>query len=511
MPTLPELVQQGLAAHRAGDHEAAGRAYAAVLRLQPHHAGVLHLSGLLAHQQGQYEDARALVEQALCLRPRAATFHTTHGHVLEALNDLAAARKAHETAVRLQPELLDARLQLARVLWRSTDPDAARAQLDRLLAHAPDHLGARQERARLAREQNDHTVADADLAHWARLKPLDLTPVVTAGMLAYERGEDQKAMEWLQQARTRRLNQPGHRDITVSTKLQHDLQQLHWLLERGELDPDDAARAIDAYTQVYTDLYGSVDQHAEAPKGLQPLSEAQKYLLAPWYMQPHHVPECPAEPDGALNPALSREAILAEWHAQSPGLSVLDDLLKPTVRHRLWAWCHRATIWSDFTYAGGYVGATIADGFVNPLVLQIARELGALLPELFADAPLRQAWAYKYAPQLQGINPHADAAAVNVNFWLAPDEANRDPNTGGLVVYLREAPLDWDFEAFNNEPERLMQLVHDENIPPIRIPHRCNRAVVFNADLIHATDTLHFGTRYEDRRINVTMLFGARG
>ena len=87
------------------------------------------------------------------------------------------------------------------------------------------------------------------------------------------------------------------------------------------------------------------------------------------------------------------------------------------------------------------------------------------------------------------------------------DEANRDPNTGGLVVYLREAPLDWDFEAFNNEPERLMQLVHDENIPPIRIPHRCNRAVVFNADLIHATDTLHWHAT--NRRINVTMLFGA--
>ncbi|HCH64881.1 MAG TPA: hypothetical protein DFR83_18895 [Deltaproteobacteria bacterium] len=510
MTTLPELVQQGLAAHQAGDPQAARRAYTAVLRLQPQHVVVLHLSGLLAHQCGQHEDARARVEQALRLRPRAAQIHTTHGRILEALGQLDAARTAHETAVRLQPDLLEARFQWARLLSRTGDTVSARAQLDPLIARAPDHLELRQERAAIAREQGDHAVADADLAQWARLRPLDLTPVVTAGMLAYERGEDRQAMEWLRQARERRLKQPGRRDITVSTKLQHDLQQLRWLQDRGELDGRDAELAIEAYTLVYTQLYGAPDAPAIAPRGLQPLSEHQKKALQPWYLQPHHVPECPAEPDGALNPALSRDAILAEWTTQAPGLAVLDGLLKPSVRHRLWTWCHSATIWSDFTYTGGYVGATIADGFVNPLLLQIARELRALLPELFANAPLRQAWAYKYAPRLQGINPHADAAAVNVNFWLAPDEANLDPTSGGLVVYLREAPLDWDFEAFNNDPARLMKLIHDEKIPPIRVPHRCNRAVVFNADLIHATDTLHFRPRYEDRRINVTMLFGSR-
>ena len=36
---------------------------------------------------------------------------------------------------------------------------------------------------------------------------------------------------------------------------------------------------------------------------------------------------------------------------------------------------------------------------------------------------------------------HADAAAVNVNFWLTPDDANLDPDGGGLVVWDKEAPL----------------------------------------------------------------------
>jgi hypothetical protein len=45
----------------------------------------------------------------------------------------------------------------------------------------------------------------------------------------------------------------------------------------------------------------------------------------------------------------------------------------------------------------------------------------------------------------------------------------------------------------------------------IRIAHRQNRAVIFNSNLVHETDTLHFRPGDENRRINITMLFGIRG
>jgi hypothetical protein len=35
---------------------------------------------------------------------------------------------------------------------------------------------------------------------------------------------------------------------------------------------------------------------------------------------------------------------------------------------------------------------------------------------------------------------HADFAAVNVNFWITPDEANLDSKTGGMIVYDLEVP-----------------------------------------------------------------------
>ena len=42
------------------------------------------------------------------------------------------------------------------------------------------------------------------------------------------------------------------------------------------------------------------------------------------------------------------------------------------------------------------------------------------------------------------------------------------------------------------------------------VPYAENRVVLFNSDLFHETDTLEFKTGYENRRINVTMLFGNR-
>ena len=44
----------------------------------------------------------------------------------------------------------------------------------------------------------------------------------------------------------------------------------------------------------------------------------------------------------------------------------------------------------------------------------------------------------------------------------------------------------------------------------MKVPYRENRAVIFDSDLFHRTDTLRFKPGYENRRINVTMLFGRR-
>ena len=41
----------------------------------------------------------------------------------------------------------------------------------------------------------------------------------------------------------------------------------------------------------------------------------------------------------------------------------------------------------------------------------------------------------------------------------------------------------------------------------LRVPHRANRALVFESRLFHQTDTVRFAKGFTKRRINVTFLF----
>ncbi|MGH3679616.1 MAG: hypothetical protein ACRDT2_05060 [Natronosporangium sp.] len=105
---------------------------------------------------------------------------------------------------------------------------------------------------------------------------------------------------------------------------------------------------------------------------------------------------------------------------------------------------------------------------------------------------------------------HADFAAVNVNFWVTPEDANLDPASGGLVVYAVDAPLSWDFYTYNGRVDVINAFLQRQQARSITIPYRQNRAIIFNSDLFHGTAAVHFRPGYENRRINITMLYGDR-
>ena len=104
---------------------------------------------------------------------------------------------------------------------------------------------------------------------------------------------------------------------------------------------------------------------------------------------------------------------------------------------------------------------------------------------------------------------HADEAAVNVNIWLTPDEANLDPTSGGLVVYTVKPPKDWDFELYNRDTDFVYErLIKPSDFANVTIPYRENRAVIFDSALFHATDKFAFKKGYKNKRINLTLLYG---
>ena len=128
---------------------------------------------------------------------------------------------------------------------------------------------------------------------------------------------------------------------------------------------------------------------------------------------------------------------------------------------------------------------------------------------------IAQQWAYKYSEESGGIKTHADEAAVNVNMWLTPDESNvgDDAHGGGLVVHLRRAPLDWDFDSINGPAGAPKVKGLLKGAPSVRIPYRANRAVIFDSNFFHRTDDFKFRPWSESilhSRINLTLLYGKR-
>ena len=90
------------------------------------------------------------------------------------------------------------------------------------------------------------------------------------------------------------------------------------------------------------------------------------------------------------------------------------------------------------------------------------------------------------------------------------DENNLAPEAGGLRLFDVPSPQDWSFYDFNVNKKKIYDFLdrHQSRERAIVVPHGCNRAVLFNSTLFHETDAIRFKEGYENRRINVTYLFG---
>ena len=116
---------------------------------------------------------------------------------------------------------------------------------------------------------------------------------------------------------------------------------------------------------------------------------------------------------------------------------------------------------------------------------------------------------------LEGVAEHTDDGAVTFNFWITPDDANLSADAGGLVVYVKEQPMDWDWERYNNQkysPEIQREVAEFlSDAKTVTIPYGDNRAVLFHSNLYHKSHRVKFKDGFANRRMNVTMLFGQRG
>ena len=100
------------------------------------------------------------------------------------------------------------------------------------------------------------------------------------------------------------------------------------------------------------------------------------------------------------------------------------------------------------------------------------------------------------------------AVCLNAQAQEPADDANLDPDRGGLTVWNEAIPSDWKTQRYIGDTAACKAYLARVGAKSVTIPYRCNRAVVFASNLFHETDRMHFKDGYTNRRINITMLYG---
>lgn len=191
------------------------------------------------------------------------------------------------------------------------------------------------------------------------------------------------------------------------------------------------------------------------------------------------------------------------------GVAVIDGFLEPAVLAALRRHLVEAAIWFGDGYAKSYLASDLETGLANLPLLRLIDEMRAWTAQAYPDLITSAAWAFKYGANVQGVDPHADFSRLTLNLWLAPDDANLDPHSGGLVFWPVRAPPDSSFYDYNSNHAWLEQLRGGQPAH-LCVPHRCNRAILFDSAMLHASDRIAFADQHESRRINLTIAFGYR-
>jgi len=293
----------------------------------------------------------------------------------------------------------------------------------------------------------------------------------------------------------------GFRYEVSKNKLKHDIEQISYLLKKKLV-----SKKFNNIIKKYKFIYSSLPKNSD-PTDIFTLSKEFTYKLGPTfnnliYYQPPDIIEKKIINDN--------KKIVAENSKKKFKYMVIDDFLNKEVLNKLYAYCLTNSIWNEFDYKNGYIGSFIENGFNAPLILQISEEIRLQYPEILKKLPLTKAWAFKCNNQMKGIKIHADYATININFWITPDKANLNKNTGGLLIWDKEAPKNWNFEKYNNNHQEIKKYLKKKKSKMKRITYKSNRVIIFNSDLFHASDNFNFKKNYENRRINITFLYGKR-
>lgn len=488
----------------------AGRLSDAVRQLElaiqssPNEAQPHYILGLIRLNQGEAAQAADSFRQAVRLRPEFAEAYASLGIALYRNGLGHEALSAYRTAISMKPDYVDARYNLGVALIALEQYREAAEQFRNVLSLRPDYADAYHELGLCLEWMDDLEGAAASYKQGVKVDPSHVGIWNNVGFVYLAQNRLRNALAAFRKSADLKYN---HGEPVAAPRqmylhrIRHDGEQLRYIRARLSLSETsrECLAALSELETAHAERSGADKVHVDLPTVRR---------IAPMLTRIMHYAECPEIPGGALNSDIDWSAVEHMYLSSNPEMVTVDRFLRHEAIESLWRFCLESTIWKTVR-PYGYLGALIADGFASPLLLQIVTELQEKLPGILSGQRLAQAWAYKYDNRLRAINIHADCAAVNVNFWITPDAANLNPESGGMVVWDKMPPTDWGLMRTQNpdktEIERFLQ---ESGARAITVPYRRNRMVMFNSALFHKSDDMRFKDGYENRRINVTLLYG---
>jgi Flp pilus assembly protein TadD len=552
---ISELLEFAVSEHRNGNLFEAEQAYRTIIKSCPEHAEAFHLLGIIAYQRGYLEIAIDLIDKAIKIKPNSPAFYNNLGNALQTSGQLEAAIAAYERALALNPDYPEAHNNLGNALQTSGQLEAAIAAYERALALNPDYPEAHNNLGNALQTSGQLEAAIAAYERALALQPnypeanknlgdilikltkfdesIDCYQKALAVNPQYIPAKNNLGVAFLCKDRYdlaqdvfhylafQKYGTPPEKMAKFDTKtadlstalyaspfkLKDRIDQINYLLRNNLIDASFQS-LVERYHLLLDELNSQIDRVPYTP-----LTQQQVELFAGYYDKILHYADAPRVAGSAINEALDWQYVQESYKASS--VVYFDDFLSPEALEELRKFCLESTVFFRDSEAG-FVGSYMSEGFVCSLIYQVIADLKRNLSDILAGLPLNNMWVYRYASRGSGVKTHTGDGSVTINFWITPDEANLNPNGGsGLVMYDKEQPLDWDWLKYNtykDDPRvqaRINEFLASAN--SLTIPYRCNRAVIFHSNLFHRSDPFHFHDSFENRRMNITMLFGQRG
>ena len=515
----------GLIAHQVGKNDISVDLIMKALAIKPDYAEAHSNLGTSLNGQGKLDEAVASYNKALTIKPDYPEAHNNLGNALQEQGKLNGAVASYHKALAIKPDYAEAHYNLGNVFRELGQFDEAISSYKKALAIKPDYAEAH---SNLGTSLNDQGKLDEAVASYNKaltIKPDYLEALNNLGNVLQALGKYDEAMAsynkgfqlihggpWLNAVTYTDIGNPDDWPtsevmLTSTFKLQESIDQFDYLIAKGRINPS-FQHIVEGYRAVLTEI-----QLREDTEGAIELTHEQLEHLGSSYNRAIYCPEAPRIKAGAINKALDFEQIENDYLSSSVSVTTLDDFLKPEALRELRDFCLESTIYFRFS-GNDFVESKVSSGFNCDLLSQIAEEVKYCFPRVLGDHYLTNIWIYRYNNQSKGVTAHTDEGAVTFNLWITPDDANLYPDSGGLIVYTKDQPYDWDWEFYNKMKgstlveENITNFLADAD--KLTIPHRENRASLFHSNLFHKSEKIHFREGYENRRVNITFLFGAR-